>query len=495
MPTDRDALLAAICAAPDEDTPRLVFADWLDENGSPNWAALIRAECELARLADDDSGVEAVFRFLRDRDQQSFKGVKWSEVDTEIARRVELWTLAKRMRAKVKSELASLIPRKVSLWWLNDTHRGFPATLYPTRKNKVDSAAITQLPAFSLRFGYITQEPVDAVRQWITTGLLRHVRELLLRASRADLMPEFSTSADVAGIRSFSLSGEGGGGEVIVRWLCGCGHNWRGLREVEVNTNDGLRREPAAMLLWAKHIQKLSRLRIRGHDWTRHTIAALSEFTELRELYLANCGLKDDAAEALAKMPGLASLRSLALPGNQITGRGATALLTSPHLANVALLDLEQNPVRNLDRRTMAKASRGGLRALQCHGCQFNVNDIGALADSPRLSNLIYLDLDWNGLGEDAVARLAKGFGDHAPAILFLMGNQFGQTAAQALADWPAMRCVHMLHLKSNPLGTEAAKILARCPHFTSLRHICTTGLPKAGAGALKKRFGKKADV
>src|SRR6516225_6153600 len=110
MPTDRDALLAAICAAPDEDTPRLVFADWLDENGSPNWAALIRAECELARLADDDSGAEAVFRFLRDRDQQSFKGVKWSEVDTEIARRVELWTLAKRMRAKVKSELASLIP-------------------------------------------------------------------------------------------------------------------------------------------------------------------------------------------------------------------------------------------------------------------------------------------------------------------------------------------------------------------------------------------------
>lgn len=30
--TDEDALLAAILAAPDDDTPRLVFADWLDEN-------------------------------------------------------------------------------------------------------------------------------------------------------------------------------------------------------------------------------------------------------------------------------------------------------------------------------------------------------------------------------------------------------------------------------------------------------------------------------
>jgi uncharacterized protein (TIGR02996 family) len=31
--TDRDALLAATLANPDEDTPRLVFADWLQENG------------------------------------------------------------------------------------------------------------------------------------------------------------------------------------------------------------------------------------------------------------------------------------------------------------------------------------------------------------------------------------------------------------------------------------------------------------------------------
>ncbi|MBY0457976.1 MAG: TIGR02996 domain-containing protein, partial [Gemmataceae bacterium] len=30
--TDRDALLAAICANPAEDTPRLAFADWLDEH-------------------------------------------------------------------------------------------------------------------------------------------------------------------------------------------------------------------------------------------------------------------------------------------------------------------------------------------------------------------------------------------------------------------------------------------------------------------------------
>jgi uncharacterized protein (TIGR02996 family) len=40
--TDRDALLHAILLEPAENTPRLVLADWLDENGDPEWAALLR---------------------------------------------------------------------------------------------------------------------------------------------------------------------------------------------------------------------------------------------------------------------------------------------------------------------------------------------------------------------------------------------------------------------------------------------------------------------
>ena len=47
--TDHDALLAAICNEPDEDTPRLALADWLDENDEPEQAAFIRAQIELAR--------------------------------------------------------------------------------------------------------------------------------------------------------------------------------------------------------------------------------------------------------------------------------------------------------------------------------------------------------------------------------------------------------------------------------------------------------------
>src|SRR4051812_13692072 len=47
--SDRDALLAAIRAQPDEDTPRLVFADYLEENDEAARAAFVRAQVELAR--------------------------------------------------------------------------------------------------------------------------------------------------------------------------------------------------------------------------------------------------------------------------------------------------------------------------------------------------------------------------------------------------------------------------------------------------------------
>src|SRR5215217_5840813 len=50
--SDAAALLAAIRAAPDDDAPRLVYADWLDEHGQPERAEFIRLQCERARPDD-----------------------------------------------------------------------------------------------------------------------------------------------------------------------------------------------------------------------------------------------------------------------------------------------------------------------------------------------------------------------------------------------------------------------------------------------------------
>jgi uncharacterized protein (TIGR02996 family) len=52
MQTDRDRLLAAIIECPGDDALRLIFADWLEENGDPERGEFIRVQMELARTPD-----------------------------------------------------------------------------------------------------------------------------------------------------------------------------------------------------------------------------------------------------------------------------------------------------------------------------------------------------------------------------------------------------------------------------------------------------------
>ena len=50
MIAEREGLLADIRENPHDDTPRLVFADWLDDHGEPERAAFIRAQVDAAAI-------------------------------------------------------------------------------------------------------------------------------------------------------------------------------------------------------------------------------------------------------------------------------------------------------------------------------------------------------------------------------------------------------------------------------------------------------------
>ena len=53
--SQHEAFLRAIFDAPDDDTPRLVYADFLEENGDAQRARLIRVQCEIAQLPGPDT--------------------------------------------------------------------------------------------------------------------------------------------------------------------------------------------------------------------------------------------------------------------------------------------------------------------------------------------------------------------------------------------------------------------------------------------------------
>ena len=117
---EREALLAAVCANPNDDLPRLVFADWLDENGEPERAEFIRLQVRLAELwANPDRPVEAVGParpIVAGRDRN------------EVIRQMAIADVRKRER-ELWSEygprwLEGLFRRK-EIEWFTAFHRGF----------------------------------------------------------------------------------------------------------------------------------------------------------------------------------------------------------------------------------------------------------------------------------------------------------------------------------------------------------------------------------
>jgi len=58
IPAEQAALLAAIVAEPDDDTPRLVYADWLQEHGDEEQAQFIRDSIKLSLMPQDREGWE-----------------------------------------------------------------------------------------------------------------------------------------------------------------------------------------------------------------------------------------------------------------------------------------------------------------------------------------------------------------------------------------------------------------------------------------------------
>jgi uncharacterized protein (TIGR02996 family) len=48
-----DALLKAVIAEPEDDAPRLIYADWLEENGQEARAEFIRVQVALARMKEE----------------------------------------------------------------------------------------------------------------------------------------------------------------------------------------------------------------------------------------------------------------------------------------------------------------------------------------------------------------------------------------------------------------------------------------------------------
>jgi uncharacterized protein (TIGR02996 family) len=75
--SSHEAFLADVIENPDDDAPRLVCADWLDEHGEAERGELIRVQCRLARLGDADPARAELER--QERELLEGHGAEWAE--------------------------------------------------------------------------------------------------------------------------------------------------------------------------------------------------------------------------------------------------------------------------------------------------------------------------------------------------------------------------------------------------------------------------------
>jgi uncharacterized protein (TIGR02996 family) len=74
---------AAIREHPDDDAPRLIYADWLDEHGQPERAEFIRVQCRREPLPRNNPVRHALHR--RERELLRAFGAQWLEPLCEVA--------------------------------------------------------------------------------------------------------------------------------------------------------------------------------------------------------------------------------------------------------------------------------------------------------------------------------------------------------------------------------------------------------------------------
>ena len=474
MLSDRDALLAAIRATPEEDTPRLVFADWLDENGDPDRAEFIRLQCECARFADEDCDSYAMYAFLRDHYSVGLIATDWTRIDAGVHRLVALAMRANDLLRQHSARWLPKVPKKYEVE-IDEFDRGFPYRVqFSGLRNLPKSADLihTSVPAVTLKSDEFTGRVVE---QLADVGLLDRMNALEFTGECASGLRELGNRPEAARIRAIAT--RHGDAEAVASALADA-PNFTGLRTLDMST--AYTSAAAAQTLFgAKCLRTLRRLYLRGrNDWYADTLRALGAggFTNLTSLRIERAGLDDDAAEVLAACPDLSQLRTLDLSNNRITGSGATALLCSPHLANLVNLCLDRNPCTGLDAERLAAAPRAALRMLHFHGCRLRVADARALARSPRLRTLWYLDIDSNNLGMTAVRELVRGFGTWCPPILWLTYNRIDDRGAEALAKWKGASALSALHLKHNPQITDSGvRAMLDSPNLANLDVLCVS--------------------
>lgn len=460
--TDRDALYRAIIAHPDDDTPRLVYADWLQENDRPEEAEFVRVGCRLeSETPDHPDYPELLLR------------------NDELAR--WLGTHAPGPHPEFHPRLTVHGGRH---WW-EWSRRGFPRYIDFQPLDRTDTRLVRAVAA-ALEKAFAALPTRWLVVRNVTTAQLAE----LLKQPVVERLDALTVQLPLGNEPH----------DESARLLADC-PRLRNLRVLSLALDVG--EIGADALARAEHLGRLERLSIPGRELTPAAIRSLASaawFRGLRDLHIDR-GLSQAAFDELCgsgPFPRMHSLdlsgcgyllrdefvRSKAFPAlarlvlrNNPLWHGRAAAVFAAKWLRPAYLDLTGCTIQNSGAEALARAPwLAGVRWLNLRGNLLSAKGVAAVAGGKQLAGLRYLDLGHNTMGAGGLRAVGRNPALRGLFGLRLGGNRF-TNAGLAPAhfhefltrlDAPNLR---RLSLAGRPVGARAARLLAG-PKFSSLTRL-----------------------
>jgi len=368
--------LDPILARPDDDEPRLVYADALMERGDPR-GELIRVQCALARHDASDGDVGDVGR-LRSRERALLKAhhATWTAT---LPRTILTSFLFRRgfLEELVGSgdAFATITPARAEqaplLRALSVGSGGRVGGLFanpdaaileslsihaPSDETIAALAASPHLPRlrrFAMEKAFLDGASVGAL-----VSLPQPLEELHLGfdgriSSAGNFVKQLTTCPARATLRRLTVT--------QLRHLSPLGDAAAALASLEQLTLENADLERAAMMKLAANLPRLQSLDV-SENYSSYDLEALdaaallAALPSLRWLRLNKLGLGDRQAIALAESPDASRLTRLDLGRNRIGDAGALALARSPHLARLRRLNLNANALSDGAKRAIREA-------------------------------------------------------------------------------------------------------------------------------------------
>lgn len=444
---EEQGFLEQVAAEPEDDAIRLIYADWLEDNGQLDRAEFIRLQIERASLPKWDA------RQLRMRVREAAL-----LNEHEIAWRANL-------------------PKLEGVHW-GGFRRGFVATanfrgfadLKQYQQQCWDAA-----PLESININWPqSRDNADHLKP------IRGLREL-------SILDSYATENDANRLAMLPLLA--------------------GLHTLNI-LQCNLESDGFAWLVGSPHLANLRALRVPFNAignvgiealWQAESLTSLAELdlaaTDSYNRYNEDPVIDTIGVRSLATWPGLRNVRSLTLSGNAVRYGGLKAILQSKQTRNLKelyirdngydggtmmefeaahpdlqldVLDLGENMLMDSAAEYLAgAASLRELKVLHLDRCELHLSGALRLAEANFFESLRRLNLGENRVEAKGLKAILERCPPHLHTLQIADNNLYND-GAQFLAEMPLPE-LQSLDVSRNGLGDHGAELFSNSPHFEKL--------------------------